>query len=70
MQKKYGFQPLGAAGGAVKTAIFSGNTARLYGLEQHASLVGQDHFAAIKTGYQSNGPGRSNPRHGYASKAG
>ena len=29
MQKKYGFKPLGAAGGPVKTAIFSGNSARL-----------------------------------------
>jgi hypothetical protein len=29
MQKKYGFKPLGPADGPVKTAIFSGNTARL-----------------------------------------
>ena len=31
--------PLGAADGPVKTAVFSGNTARLYGLEKHAELV-------------------------------
>jgi predicted TIM-barrel fold metal-dependent hydrolase len=70
MQRKHGFAPLGPADGAIKTAIFSGNTARLYGLEQHASLVGQDRFAAIKQDYQANGPGRSNLRYGYVSKAG
>jgi uncharacterized protein len=70
MQKKYGFEPLGAADGPLKTAIFSGNTMRLYGLEQHASLVRQDRFAAIKADYQANGPGRSNLRYGYVSKPG
>src|SRR5580693_3949105 len=30
MQKKYGFKPLGAADGPVKTKIFSGNSVRLY----------------------------------------
>lgn len=70
MQTKYGFEPLGAADGPLKTAIFSGNTARLYGLEQHAALVGQDRFAAIKADYQANGPGRSNLRYGYVSKPG
>jgi predicted TIM-barrel fold metal-dependent hydrolase len=70
MQKKHGFAPLGPADGPVKTAIFSGNTMRLYGLEQHASLVHQDRFAAIKADYQANGPGRSNLRYGYVSKPG
>jgi len=68
MQKKHGFAPLGLADGAVKTAIFSGNSARLYGLEKHAALVNQDRFAAIKADYQANGPGRSNLRYGYVSK--
>jgi predicted TIM-barrel fold metal-dependent hydrolase len=68
MQKKYGFQPLGAADGPVKTAVFSGNTARLYGLEKHAGLVNRDRFAAIKADYQANGPGPSNLRYGYVSK--
>jgi predicted TIM-barrel fold metal-dependent hydrolase len=68
MQKKYGFQPLGAADGPVKTAVFSGNTQRLYGLEKHADLVHQDRFAAIKAEYQANGPGPSNLRYGYVSK--
>jgi predicted TIM-barrel fold metal-dependent hydrolase len=70
MQKKHGFHPLGGADGPVKTAIFSGNSARLYGLEQHASLVRRDRFASIKTDYQANGPGRSNLRYGYVSKGG
>jgi predicted TIM-barrel fold metal-dependent hydrolase len=70
MQKKYGFQPLGPADGAVKTAVFSGNTARLYGLEKHAELLNQDRFAALKADYQANGPGRSNLRYGYVSRPG
>jgi hypothetical protein len=70
MRKKHGFAPLGPADGSVKTAIFSGNTMRLYGLEQHASLVGHDRFASIKADYQATGPGRSNLRYGYVSKAG
>jgi hypothetical protein len=69
MQKKYGFKPLGPADGAVKTAVFSGNTARLYGLEQHAELVKQDRFAVMKAEYLRNGPGRSNLRYGYVSKS-
>ena len=68
MQRKYGFKPLGPATGPVKTAIFSGNTARLYGLEQHAEVVKGDRFAALKDEYLRSGPGRSNLRYGYVSK--
>jgi uncharacterized protein len=70
MQKKYGFKPLGPANGPIKTAIFSGNSARLYGLEKHAEIVNQDKFAALKADYETNGPGRSNLRYGYVTKAG
>ncbi len=70
MQKKYGFKPLGAADGPVKTAVFSGNSARLYALEKHAEVVNQDRFAALKSDYQANGTGRSNLRYGYVSKPG
>ena len=70
MQKKHGFKPLGPADGPVKTAVFSGNSARLYGLEKHAELVNHDRFAALKADYQRNGPGRSNLRYGYVSKPG
>jgi predicted TIM-barrel fold metal-dependent hydrolase len=68
MQKKYGFAPLGPADGPVKTAIFSGNTARLYGLEKHAEIVAHDRFAALKADYDRNGPGRSNLRYGYVTR--
>ena len=38
MQKKFGFKPIGAADGPIKTAIFSGNSARLYNYpKRHAS---------------------------------
>jgi predicted TIM-barrel fold metal-dependent hydrolase len=68
MQKKHGFAPIGPADGPVKTAVLSGNTARLYGLEQHAAIVRQDRFATLKDDYVRNGPGRSNLRYGYVSK--
>ena len=38
MQKKHGFQPLGGATGPVKTAIFSGNNMRLYGIQKRTDL--------------------------------
>ena len=69
MQKKYGFAPLGPADGPVKTTIFSGNSARLYGLEKHAEIVRRDRFAALKADYDTNGPGRSNLRYGYVTKS-
>jgi predicted TIM-barrel fold metal-dependent hydrolase len=68
MQKKYGFKPLGPADGPVKTAVFSGNSARLYGLEQHAETVRHDRFAALKAEYEAAGPGRSNLRYGYVAR--
>jgi predicted TIM-barrel fold metal-dependent hydrolase len=70
MQKKYGFAPLGAADGPVKTAILSGNTARLYGLQKQAELTRHDRFAALTADYVANGPGRSNLRYGYVATAG
>jgi len=68
MQRKYGFAPLGPADGPVKTAIFSGNSSRLYGLQKQAELGGRDRFAALKTDYVANGPARSNLRYGYVAK--
>ena len=68
MQKKYGFAPLGPADGPVKTAIFSGNTARLYNFDKHAELaVPADRFAELKTRYLASGGARSNLRYGYVS---
>ena len=56
MQARYGFAPLGPADGPVKTAIFSGNSARLYAVrpEQHAAL-GADRFAELKATYEQAG---------------
>src|SRR5580698_6254347 len=66
MQKQHGFKPLGPADGPVKTAIFSGNSARLYELDRkHAEWVNKDRFAAMKTDYLANGGSRSNLRYGY-----
>jgi len=71
MQKRFGFAPLGGADGPVKTAIFSGNSARLYNVEKHAQLtLSGDRFAALKSEYEQAGPARSNLRYGYVRKAG
>ena len=70
MQKKYGFAPLGAANGPIKSGIFAGNTARLYNFEQHAERAAPDHFAELKADYLKNGPGRSNLRYGYVRNSG
>jgi uncharacterized protein len=67
MQKKFGFGPLGPAEGAVKSAIFGGNNARLYGIEvKKADLdLKKDRFAQLKAEYEKNGPEPSNVRYGY-----
>jgi predicted TIM-barrel fold metal-dependent hydrolase len=66
MQQKYGYKPLGAADGPVKTAIFGGNNARLYRVSprQQAEIIG-DRVASIKETYEKHGPGRSNLAYGY-----
>jgi uncharacterized protein len=64
MQKKYGFTPLGGPTGAVKTAVFSGNNMRLYGVQKRTDLG--DRFATMKEEYLRNGAARSNLRYGYA----
>jgi uncharacterized protein len=67
MQKKFGFNPLGPADGAVKSAIFGGNNARLYGIDvKKAGLeLKKDSFAQLKADYEKNGPEPSNVRYGY-----
>ncbi len=67
MQKKYGFAPLGAADGPVKTAIFGGNNARLYGINpgKAGMDLSKDRFSVMKAEYEKNGPERSNVRYGY-----
>jgi len=66
MRKKHGFAALGPADGAVKTAIFGDNNARLYGLSRaEADAVAGDRFAAIKADYLAAGADPSNQRYGY-----
>jgi hypothetical protein len=72
MRKKHGFAPLGAADGVVKSAIFGGNSARLYGLHVRAARHGitTDKIAAIKAEYVAAGGLRSNARYGYVATSG
>ncbi len=69
MQKKYGYPALGAADGPVKTAIFGGNSARLYKYDakMRAELT-TDRIALAKADYEREGPGRTNMRYGYVAK--
>jgi len=71
MQREHGFAPLGPADGIVKSAIFGGNAARLYGLHVKAVLgeIGNDQVAAIKAQYVAMGGMRSNTRYGYVARA-
>ena len=72
MQKKHGFAPLGSATSIAKTAIFSGNNARLYGIDTKKAEINlqADQFAKLKARYESAGPARSNLRYGYVNLAG
>jgi predicted TIM-barrel fold metal-dependent hydrolase len=67
MQKKYGFAPLGPADGPVKTAIFGGNNAKLYGINSKKATIDfkGDKLTALKAEYEKEGAARSNMRYGY-----
>jgi hypothetical protein len=71
MQKKHNFAPLGPANGLVKSAIFGGNSARLYNVNVQAALgtLSTDKIAAIRAEYVANGGLRSNTRWGYVHRA-
>jgi hypothetical protein len=64
MQKKYGFKPLGAADGPVKSAVLGETNARLYKYEKRAALA-TDRLSALKSEYEREGGTRSNLRYGY-----
>jgi len=70
MQKKFGFAPLGPPDGPVKTAIFGGNSARIYKYNVQAELGTPDRFAQRKQQYLAAGPRRSNLRYGYVANPG
>jgi hypothetical protein len=66
MQKKYGYKPLGAADGAVKSKIFAGNASRLYKIDPAAAAkMTADNFDAVKAAYLAQGGLPSNLRYGY-----
>jgi predicted TIM-barrel fold metal-dependent hydrolase len=71
LQKKFGFAPLGPADGLVKSAIFAGNSVRLYGLDTKVALgdITTDKIGAIKAEYLAMGGERSNRRYGYVHRA-
>jgi uncharacterized protein len=51
----------------VKSAIFGGNNARLYGIEPKKAQLDlrRDRFAVLKAEYEKAGPEPSNLRYGY-----
>lgn len=66
MRQRYGFAPLGAADGPVKTAILGGNNARIYGYSpQKQAALAHDKVADCKAIYERHGEGRSNRAYGY-----
>jgi predicted TIM-barrel fold metal-dependent hydrolase len=69
MAQKHGFAPLGAADGAVKSAIFGFNSARLYKLDLRAELpaIGQDKLAAARAA-SLHAATRSNLTYGYVAR--
>jgi predicted TIM-barrel fold metal-dependent hydrolase len=71
MRKQHGFAPLGPADGVVKSAIFAGNSARLYNLQVRTALgaLSTDKIAAIKAEYLAMGGLRSNTRYGYVDRS-
>jgi hypothetical protein len=68
MQKKHGFKPLGPADGPVKTAIFGGNSAKMYKYEIKRAGLETDRVTAVKARYLDNGADPSNLRYGYVLK--
>jgi hypothetical protein len=66
MQKKYGYAPLGAADGRVKTRIFAGNASQLYKIDPAAAnKMSADNFDAVRREYLAQGGLPSNLRYGY-----
>ncbi len=68
MQKKHGFAPLGRADGPVKTAIFGGNSARMYRYDIKRAGLEHDRVAQAKAAYLRRGGEPSHRRYGYVLK--
>lgn len=67
LQAKYGFEPLGAADGALKNAVFWDNGAKLYGLgnETAVGAISEDVIESMRAAYREEGIARSNLAYGY-----
>jgi predicted TIM-barrel fold metal-dependent hydrolase len=72
LQKKFGYAPLGAADGPVKTAMFGDNNARLYNLKptRAGEDLKRDRFTVMKAEYEQRGVEPSNLRYGYVQRSG
>ena len=71
MQRAHGFKPLGAADGAVKSAILGGNAVPLFRLQQTVAAAGwrSDALSQAKAEYQTAGGKPSNRYYGFIRKA-
>ncbi|MEY3473896.1 MAG: hypothetical protein RL087_354, partial [Pseudomonadota bacterium] len=67
MQRAHGFTPLGPADSPVKTAIFGGNSARLYHYQkQERAALADDRVAQARAAYgRDGGERRTNLRYGF-----
>ncbi len=65
MRTKHGFATLGPADGAVKTAIFGGNAARLHNLQGKEQTTRHDALERHRQAYREQGLARSNRAYGY-----
>ncbi|HYI84715.1 MAG TPA: amidohydrolase family protein [Acetobacteraceae bacterium] len=65
MQRQFGFAPLGPADGPVKTAIFAGNSVRMYKYDVRRADLDTDQVSRVKREYAAAGGERSNLAYGY-----
>lgn len=65
LQRRFGYAPLGPADGPVKSAIFGGNSAKMYGYDQRRAALEGDPVARAKRDYAAAGGERSNLAYGY-----
>ena len=54
----------------MKTAIFSGNSAKMYKYDVKKASLETDRVTQIKLAYEQNGAERSNLRYGYVNQPG
>jgi predicted TIM-barrel fold metal-dependent hydrolase len=70
MQRAHGYAPLGAADGKVKTAIFAGNSSRLYKLDAATTMAWKsDELSKVKAEYVASGGKPSNTFYGFIKQA-